>query len=172
MDGGIGALGDIDGGWERKAGHAESAEAGLEEGGPDDGVEGVAGVVSDGNEDFNIGLGVSHFQRNLPAGHRPCCACGGRGVEAAAGELVEGVFVEVASFGEFQGEMGRGERGNCQEGSYCVLHVEGEGEGCIMWDWGLVYMRALELEDWRIGAIGIVFVCLFAGGNDRMVWMD
>jgi len=41
-----------------------------------------------------------------------------------------------------------------------------------MWDWGLVYMRALELEDWRIGAIGIVFVCLFAGGNDRMVWMD
>jgi len=29
-----------------------------------------------------------------------------------------------------------------------------------------------EPLNWRVGVIGIVFVCLFAGGNDRMVWMD
>jgi len=95
----------------------------LEEGWSDDGVEGTARVVSDGNEDFNVGLGVSHLEGNLTAGDGPWGTCG-RGVETTAGELVEGTFIEVARGGEFEVEMGAGEGGNCQEGRYCVLHLE------------------------------------------------
>ena len=124
LNSGIDAVGDIEGGREGEALHAEIAEAGLEEGGAEDGVEGIAGVVSHGDEHLNIGLRVSHLQSNLPAGDGPWSTLGRRGVEAAAGELVEGVFVGAAGFGEFEGEVGGGEGGNCQEGSYRVLHIE------------------------------------------------
>lgn len=59
LDGGVGAVFDAEVAGNGDGGPAEVAGTGLEDGGPQSGVEGLAGLVAESDEDGDVVLGVA-----------------------------------------------------------------------------------------------------------------
>lgn len=106
LDGGVGALGDVQAIGQGEAGHAEGAQAGLLEGLAQHRVEGRADVVAEADQHLDVRLDMAHREPDLAARQWPQRAVRRGRVEGAAGERRELVLVEAPDRGIVEVEVG------------------------------------------------------------------